>query len=373
METVSFKCGNPGWDKPSNLQCPTCIKLELEPAYFCGKECFQEFWPLHKLIHKKTTESKETSDTIGPIEDGFKYTGPLRRFKLTPKRTIPSHIQKPDYANTGDPLSEIKVANVKAIPVYTEEEIEGIRLACKIGRTVLDEAHKAVAAGVTTDEIDRIVHECTIENDAYPSPLNYYGFPKSVWTSVNEVICHGIPDLRPLENGDIVNIDVSVFKDGYHGDLNETYWVGDVAQSSKDLIKGTYDSLMKAIEICKPDTMYRNVGKVISDHVEELGYSVVRTYWGHGVGKLFHCNPNVPHYRGNKANGFMKPGHIFTIEPMINAGKYRDLRWYDNWTAVTADGQRSAQFEHTILITDDGWEVLTARTESSPQLEIFAE
>jgi len=197
---------------------------------------------------------------------------------VTPKRSVPESIEKPDYWLTGQPLSEIKVQNSKHIPVYTDEEIEGIRLANKIGRIALDAAHRAVKVGVTTDEIDKIVHDTIIENDAYPSPLNYYGFPKSVCTSINEVICHGIPDLRPLQDGDIVNVDVSVFKNGFHGDLNETFLVGEVAQSSKDLVKATYDSLMKAIEICKPDTMYRNVGKTISDYVEELGYSVVRSY-----------------------------------------------------------------------------------------------
>ena len=197
MESESFKCGNPGCEKPSSLQCPTWIKLNLEPAYFWGKECFQEFWPLHKLTHKKKTDKKEVADDNGPIDDGFKYTGPLRRFKQTPKRKVPDHIKKPDYFKTGDPISEIKVANSKEIPVYNEEEIEGIRLACKIGRIVLDEAHKAAKVGVTTDEIDRIVHELTIENDAYPSPLNYWGFPKSVWTSLNEVLKNSFI-FRPL-------------------------------------------------------------------------------------------------------------------------------------------------------------------------------
>lgn len=256
------------------------------------------------------------------------------------------------------------------IPVYTEEEIAGVREACRIGRIALDAAHKACKVGVTTDEIDRIVHETILEYDAYPSPLNYYGFPKSLCTSINEVICHGIPDLRELQDGDIVNCDVSVYKDGFHGDLNETYCVGNVAESSKKLVAAAHDSLMKAIEICKPGTMYRNVGKVISEHCEELGFSVVRTYCGHGIGRMFHCNPNVPHYKGNKANGFMKEGHIFTIEPMINAGKWKDTLWNDNWTAPTVDGLRSAQFEHTLLITKDGCEILSARTEDSPILEI---
>lgn len=374
------KCNNPECSKAATLQWPTCIKLKLEPAYFCSQKCFKDFWPLHKLFHKKSKD-KNKDDPNGPVNDGFKYvslilfnhyryTGPLRRFAVTPKREVPDEIEKPDYHKTGQPLSEIKVQTSKVIPVYSDEEIEGVKVACKIGRLALDAAHAAAKIGVTTDEIDKVVHDVIIENGAYPSPLNYYGFPKSYCSSINEVICHGIPDIRPLQEGDILNWDISVYKDGYHGDLNETFMIGECAESSKELVTAAYDSLMKAIEICKPGTMYRQIGKVISDHVEELGMSVVRTYCGHGIGKLFHCNPNVPHYKGNKANGFMKVGHIFTIEPMINAGKWKDLLWNDNWTAVTMDGQRSAQFEHTLLITEDGCEILTARTEDSPKLEI---
>lgn len=194
---------------------------------------------------------------------------------------------------------------------------------------------------------------------------------KLTFSSVNEVICHGIPDRRPLENGDILNIDISIYLNGYHSDLNETYLVGEVDEGSKHLVKSAYNCLMKAIDICKPGTLYKEVGNLISNYIESNGLSVVKTYCGHGVGKLFHCNPNVPHYKNNKAVGAMKKGHIFTIEPMINQGSWKDATWLDNWTAVTTDGKRSAQFEHTILITEDGCEVLTARLENSPGLEIF--
>jgi methionyl aminopeptidase len=223
--------------------------------------------------------------------------------------------------------------------------------------------------GVKADEIDVVVHETIVEEGAYPSPLNYYNFPKSVCTSVNEVICHGIPDMRPLENGDILNVDVSVYKDGYNGDLNETFLIGECDKESKHLVKNAYLSLYKAVEVCKPGTMYRDIGNQIANHVEPEGLSVVRTYCGHGIGTLFHCMPNVPHYRKNKAVGFMKPGHIFTIEPMINQGKWNDVTWNDNWTAVTTDGKRSAQFEHTFMITEDGVEILTARDGNSKPFE----
>lgn len=269
----------------------------------------------------------------------------------------------------------------KIIPVYGPEDIALIKDVNSLARDALDVGHAAIKAGVTTEEIDRIVHEYIIEHDGYPSPLNYYGFPRSCCTSINEVICHGIPDSRPLQDGDIVNLDVSVYKHGFHADLNETYLVGNYSESSRALVEATYDSLMKAIEYCKPGAMYREVGNIISGHVEPKGYSVVRSYTGHGVGKLFHCAPQIPHYSKNKAVGFMKvriilifitclqPGHVFTIEPMINQGVWKDMTWKDGWTSTTVDGQRSAQFEHTILITETGSEILTARKKTSPPLE----
>lgn len=208
-----------------------------------------------------------------------------------------------------------------------------------------------------------------IDNNAYPSPLNYYSFPRSCCTSVNEIICHGIPDTRPLEEGDIINLDVTAYYKGYHGDLNETYFVGKASDSSRFLVENTYKSLAQAIAYCKPNAMYREVGNIIANHVEPLGLSVVRSYTGHGIGRIFHQAPQVPHYAKNKAVGFMKPGHIFTIEPMINQGTWKDMTWKDNWTSSTTDGQRSAQFEHTLLITETGCEVLTARLDSSPPLD----
>jgi methionyl aminopeptidase len=226
-----------------------------------------------------------------------------------------------------------------------------------------------VAPGVTTEDIDKAVHEYIVSQDAYPSPLGYYNFPRSCCTSINEVICHGIPDTRPLEEGDIINLDISCYKNGVHADLNETFLVGKCPESSRKLVEATYDSLMKCINMCKPGTMYKQMGNIISEHTEALGYSVVRTYQGHGVGRMFHQAPQVPHYAKNKAVGFMKPGHIFTIEPMINMGVWKDQTWKDDWTSVTVDGQRSAQFEHTILITETGCEVLTARLDTSPPLE----
>lgn len=263
-------------------------------------------------------------------------------------------------------------ATNNAIRVYGSDELDGdygLRHACAMGREVLDIAGNALRVGVTTDEIDRIVHEACIERDVYPSPLNYYNFPKSVCTSVNEVICHGIPDYREIEDGDIVNIDVTVFnKGGYHGDLNETFCVGKVDEDGQLLVKTAFDCLANALAMVKPGTLYRDLGSTIHRTAVKSGCAVNRTYCGHGIGSLFHTAPNVPHYHKNKAKGIMKPGHVFTVEPMINLGTFQDKTWGDNWTAVTADGKRSAQFEHTVLVTATGCEILTAR-DSEPVME----
>jgi len=183
-----------------------------------------------------------------------------------------------------------------------------------------------------------------------------------VCTSINEIICHGIPDLRPLQDGDIVNIDVTLFYDGYHGDLNETYFVGSKVDAvGQKLVNVTRECLEKAIEIAvKPGAPYREIGNVITKHAHDNGFSVVRTYSGHGIHELFHTAPNIPHYAKNKAIGVMAPGHVFTIEPMICEGTYQDKLWPDDWTAATTDGKRSAQFEHTLLVTETGVEILTA-------------
>lgn len=295
---------------------------------------------------------------------GFHFTGSLRPYQKTPKRVVPDHIPRPDYADhpKGCSLSEMDDKKNLTIRVYTPEEIAGIREACRIGREVLDLGGLAVRAGVTCDEIDRVVHEATVERGAYPSPLGYYLFPKSLCTSVNEIICHGIPDLRPLQEGDIVNLDVSVFKDGFHADLNETFMVGAVDERSYNLVKCAHDCLAAAIAMVRPGTMYRDLGEAISNVSRAAKCSIVTTYCGHGIGRLFHTTaPTVPHYAKNKAKGTMQPGHIFTIEPMINTGGHRDVLWPDNWTAATADGSRSAQFEHTMLVTETGVELLTAR------------
>ena len=299
----------------------------------------------------------------------FGYNGSLVPYRVSPDRPVPAHIAKPDYYETGQAEAERRSDTRSTPPIHSEKEIKKMRKANLLGRQILDAAHRIVRPGVTTDEIDRVVHEYTIEHNAYPAPLHYFDFPKSVCTSVNEVVCHGIPDLRELQDGDIVNVDVSAVLDGYHTDLNETFCVGkNVSKEKKALIKATHDSLFKAIDMCKPGTFYRSLGDVITKHINGCGFAVDRTYCGHGIGQFFHCAPNIPHYAGNKAKFTMKPGHIFTIEPMVNMGTWRDTHWLDGWTAVTKDGQPSAQFEHTLLVTETGVDILTARLPTSPPL-----
>ncbi|XP_077289678.1 methionine aminopeptidase 1 isoform X2 [Arctopsyche grandis] len=350
--------------------CPTCVQLGVRGSYFCSQPCFRSYWKAHKPIHQlaKGVNSDEKKDVYTPWPN-FSFTGKLRPYPQSTKRTVPESIGRPDYADhpQGYPLSEKALKGTTQIIVLNDEEIEGMRVASKLGREVLDEAARVCDVGVTTDEIDRIVHEACIERDCYPSPLNYYEFPASCCTSVNEVICHGIPDTRPLQNGDLCNVDVTVYHRGFHGDLNETFFVGEVSENHKKLVQITHECLMKAIDIVKPGEKYREIGNVIQKHAQANGLSIVRTYCGHGIHRLFHTAPSVPHYAKNKAIGVMKPGHCFTIEPMINEGGWRDSQWPDNWTAVTCDGSWSAQFEQTLLVTETGCDILTKRRVNNGQ------
>lgn len=306
-----------------------------------------------------------------PIEfRGYDFSGSLRPAFVTPQVKAPPGVPKPDYSETSIPTSEVEARGSHTVDCKQGDDVEGMLLACRYGREVLDVAARFLKVGVTGDELDRIVHAASIERGCYPSPLNYYKFPKSVCVSVNEVICHGIPDCRPVQDGDIVNLDVTVYVEYkgkcYHGDLNETYLVGNCDEESVKLVKCAYDCLKAACDMIKPGTMYRDLGASIAHVAAAQNCSVVRGYCGHGIGTLFHTAPNVPHYKKNKAVGIMKPGHTFTVEPMINlGGNWQDTSWPDNWTAVTRDGKRSAQFEHTFLVTETGCEILTARQGAS--------
>jgi methionyl aminopeptidase len=248
--------------------------------------------------------------------------------------------------------------------IKTADELEKMRVAGRLASEVLEMIEPLVEAGMTTGEVDRICHEyITGVQGAIPAPLNYNGFPKSVCTSVNDVICHGIPsDSKRLKNGDIVNIDVTVIKDGYHGDTSIMVMVGEVAPHAQRLIKVTQECLYKAIDIVRPGTTLGDIGHVIAQHAEKNYYSVVREYCGHGIGKVFHEDPQILHY-GRKGTGMvLEPGMCFTIEPMINAGRrHTRLNAKDGWTVTTKDGRLSSQWEHTMTVTDEGCEIFTLR------------
>ncbi|XBW36369.1 hypothetical protein QEN19_001948 [Hanseniaspora menglaensis] len=357
---ASLQCGK---KTDSELKCPICLKQGIN-SVFCDQICFEQSYKQHKGLH--WSEGKGENVSYDPFEK-FAYPGKLRAsYPLTPKRTIPEHITKTEWADNGDAPEEQMNDRLSSIPVYTKQEIKKIRKACVFGREILDIAGAAVKPGITTDEIDAIVHEETIKRNCYPSPLNYYNFPKSVCTSVNEIICHGVPDQTVLKDGDIVNIDVSVFFEGFHADLNETYYVGEnIEPEVLNTVETARECLKQAIKNCKPGQTFGSLGDIIEFHATNNNCSVVRDYCGHGVGKYFHCAPQVPHYAKNRAAGIMKPGMVFTIEPMINAGSYQCITWPDDWTSSTKDGKVSAQFEHTLLITNEGVEILTVRSKKS--------
>ena len=262
--TIAHICATPLCGKPAQMACPTCLKLGIPPSRFCDQTCFKSYWEKHKIVHKvvkNVRAAQELAASALPREFvSFPFTGPLRPFAQSPRRLVPDHIAKPDYATHPNGVSECEredKRNNRGIRVFSPSEIERMREVCRIGREVLDIAGNAVKVGITGDEIDQIVHEACIERGAYPSPLNYYCFPKSLCTSVNEVICHGIPDKRPLADGDIVNLDISVYKDGLHSDLNETFFVGNCDENSHRLVKCAYEALGAAIALVRPGTLYR--------------------------------------------------------------------------------------------------------------------
>jgi len=303
-----------------------------------------------------------SSSTGGFARDSFKYTGDMRPGKQTPMRRVPSEIGLPDYAKDGRPKGRGPLLGIQ--DKKTAADIEGMRAAGLVARQVLDAAGRAVAVGTTTDEIDRIVHEEAIARNSYPSPLNYQKFPKSCCTSVNEVICHGIPDNYKLQDGDIINIDITVYHNGFHGDCSEMFLVGNVDEAGKQLVKVTHDAWQTEIDYCKPGKPYKGIGPIIEDYVKQYGYESSPDFCGHGINKIFHTIPSIVHVRNN-VGGTMEVGHTFTIEPMICEGTSKHVMWNDQWTAATKDGKRSAQFEHTLLVTEDGVDALTARLPNS--------
>lgn len=280
--------------------------------------------------------------------------GKLKPGKPTPIRTVPDSIERPEYV-WKDTVAE----NIGEPFVQTPEVIEKMREASRIAANALEAAGAAVAPGVTTDEIDRIAHEYMLDHGAYPSTLGYRGFEKSCCTSLNEIVCHGIPDTTVIQEGDICNIDVTAYKNGVHGDTNATFLAGEVAEEHKLLVERTHEAMMRGIRAAKPGRQVNVIGRVIESYAKRFGYNVVTDFTGHGVGPTFHNGLVVLHYDSDAYTDVLEPGMTLTIEPMINLGGLDYEIWDDGWTVQNTDGEYTAQFEHTILITEDGNEILT--------------
>jgi methionyl aminopeptidase len=273
---------------------------------------------------------------------------------ISPQRFVPAAIPRPEYVGKAGPApftgSEVKDA----------ETLEKIRISSKIAAQAIVEVGKHIVPGVTTDELDRVGHEFLLDHKAYPSTLGYRGFPKSLCSSLNEVICHGIPDSTVVQDGDIINIDITAFKNGVHGDTNWTFTVGDVDEESRLLVERTQESLNRAIKAVAPGREINVIGRTIASYAKRFGYGVVRDFTGHGVGEAFHTGLIIPHYDAAPAyNTVLQEGMVFTIEPMLTLGTIEWDMWADDWTVLTKDRKRTAQFEHTMVVTATGAEVLT--------------
>lgn len=272
---------------------------------------------------------------------------------ISPRRKVPAHIQRPEYVDRPAPTpfngSEVKDADT----------IARMRIACQLAAQALQEVGRAIKPGVTTDELDQVGHDFLLAHDAYPSTLGYRGFPKSLCTSVNEVICHGIPDSRPLEDGDIVNIDITAFIGGVHGDTNATFFVGSVDEENRLLVERTKEATLRGIKAIRPGRQVNIVGRVIESFAKRFDYGVVREFTGHGIGTSFHSGLIIPHYDEPRFDTVIEAGMTFTVEPMLTLGTHEWDMWDDGWTVTTKDRSRTAQFEHTVLVTESGAELLT--------------
>jgi len=280
-------------------------------------------------------------------------SGHLIPGRPSPIRTVPESIVRPEYVGRRAPAPNA------GGDWYTPEEVERIRAAGRIAAGAIEAAAAAIRPGVTTDELDRIAHDYVVAHGAYPSTLGYRGYPKSSCTSVNEVICHGIPDDTVLDDGDLVNLDVTAYLDGYHGDLNHTFLVGNATEEAALLVERTREALARGIRAVAPGRQVNVIGRAIEAYAKRFGYGVVRDYTGHGVGRAFHTGLIIPHYDAPEFDTVMEPGMVFTIEPMLTLGTTDWDLWDDDWTVVTRDRALTAQFEHTLVVTDRGADILT--------------
>jgi methionyl aminopeptidase len=281
-------------------------------------------------------------------------SGHLLSGRISPPRKVPGQIRRPEYVGRAGPR-EYDGSNV-----YDAAQIELIRESGRIAARAVEAVGLAIRPGVTTDELDAIGHAYMIEQGAYPSTLGYRGYPKSVCTSINEVICHGIPDDTVLQDGDIINIDITAFKNGVHGDLSKTFIVGEASPEATDLVERTREAMNRGIKAVAPGRAVNVIGRAIESYAKRFGYGVVRDFTGHGVGEAFHSGLVIPHYDAAPNHGdIMEVGMVFTIEPMLTLGSYDWDMWADGWTVTTRDKRLTAQFEHTIVVTERGADILT--------------
>jgi len=280
-------------------------------------------------------------------------SGHLIAGKVSPKLEVPAAITRPEY------VWKFTSAKFQGSNVKTPDQIEKIRAAGKIAAGAIALAGEHAKPGVTTDSLDRLVHEYVLDHGAYPSTLGYRNYPKSCCTSVNEVICHGIPDDTVLQEGDIVNVDVTAFLDGFHGDSNQTFAVGTVAPEVCDLIDRTREALNRGMAVVAPGREVNVIGRAIESYAKRFNYGVIRDFTGHGIGEAFHSGLIIPHYDTQQYRDVMEVGMVFTIEPMLTLGTHLWDMWDDGWTVVTRDKSITAQFEHTLVVTEDGHDILT--------------
>ncbi|PVH36416.1 hypothetical protein PAHAL_6G069900 [Panicum hallii] len=343
----------------SSLKPPSLLASSLSPLLLlvlAGDAAPQAPLRVASRTPRRTEESNRiicrAAEVQGAGGGARRRREPLRRGAVSARLPVPDHIPRPPYVGA-DAIPDVCPDR----QVHDGESIMRMLDACELAARVLQYAGTLVKPAVTTDEIDRAVHQMIVDAGAYPSPLGYGGFPKSVCTSVNECTCHGIPDSRELQDGDIINIDVTVYLNGYHGDTSRTYFCGDVDEPTKQLVKVTEECMMRGISACRHGASFKDIGQRISEHASKYGYGI-DPFVGHGVGRIFHCEPIIWSTYDYEP-GFMVAGQTFTIEPTLSMGSTQCVLWDDGWTAVAADGSLSAQFEHTVLVTRDGVEILT--------------
>lgn len=282
-------------------------------------------------------------------ETGFLFPG-----KVSAPLSVPAHIRRPEYVGKSSP------AKFTGSHVRTQEEIAKIRAAGRIAAQAIELVGQAIKPGVTTDALDRLAHDFVVSQGAYPSTLGYRGYPKSICSSINEVICHGIPDDTVLQEGDIVNIDITAFLDGYHGDSNRTFAVGAISEELQLLVERTHEAMMRGINAALPGREVNIIGRAIESYAKRFGYGVVRDFTGHGIGEAFHSGLIIPHYDSAPLySDVIEVGMVFTVEPMLTLGTHEWDLWPDDWTVTTRDKSLTAQFEHTIAVTESGPEILT--------------